>query len=133
MRLARVERTYPTELYSVGVPVPLTRPERLRLAFINVLKIENPAYSLLTLGEFTRDIPRLVGHGNAVDSVVTSLLKSHECLMRRSDPSNRIDPGLYARALCNMQRDLNDPEEWRSSSTLCSALLLHRVEVSLPP
>lgn len=113
--------------------VPPSPSEQLRSAFINALKIENPAYSLLTLGEFTRDIPRVVGQGHAVDSVVASLLRSHDRLLRGGDPSSRIDPGLYVRALSNMQSQLNDPGKWRSSSTLCAAILLHRMEVSLPP
>lgn len=103
--------------------ITLSPSERLCSAFVNVLKIENPAYSLLTLGEFTRYVPLFVGHGKAVDSVVASLLSSHDRLLRGGDPSSRIDPGLYTRALCNMQRELNDPDRWRSTRySMCCSL-----------
>jgi hypothetical protein len=130
--LTRVKPAFRTGSQGVGLSLALSPSERLCSAFVNVLKIENPPYSLLTLGEFTRYVPLLVGHGKAVDSVVASLLSSHERLLRSGDPSSRIDPGLYTRALCNMQRELNDPERWRSSSTLCAAVLLHRMEVNMP-
>ncbi|RFU23899.1 hypothetical protein B7463_g12441, partial [Scytalidium lignicola] len=125
--LSKLDRT---GSHGVGAAIPLAPSERLPFAFIDALKIENPAYSLLTLGEFTRDIPRLVGHGDAVDSVVAALLTSHEHLLRGGDPSSRIDPGLYSRALCNMQRELYDPEKWRSSSTLCATIIMHRIEAA---
>jgi hypothetical protein len=117
--------------YQIDDQVPFTATERLSSRVINTLRIENRAFSLRVLGEFTWHIPQLVGHGHALDKVASCLLAVHENLLRGGDPSCRINPQLYSHALHSLQLALNDPEEWCSLSTLCATVLMHRLEVSL--
>ena len=115
----------------VRQPVSMSASETLSGHFIATLQIEDPSFCLRVLGDFICQIPQLLGHSQAIDAAALCVITSYEHFLRGSDPSRRINPHLYGNALQSLQRALNDPEEWYSLGTLCSTILLHRLEVCM--
>lgn len=109
----------------------MSASETLSGRLIATLQIEDPSFCLQVLGDFICQIPQLLGHCQAIDAAGLCVIASYENFLRGSDPSRRINPHLYGHALQSLQRALNDPEEWNSLGTLCSTILLHRLEVSV--
>lgn len=115
---------------NVQAHVSMSASEKLSCRVIAMLQIEDPSFSLRVVGDFICQIPRLLGHCQAIDATALCAITSYEHFLRGSDPSRRINPDLYGRALQSLQRSLNNPKEWNSLGTLCSVILLHRLEVS---
>jgi hypothetical protein len=112
--------------------MPLSPSERLSYTLISSLSMESPSCSLKTLGAFMWRIPQRLSSSAALDGVTSCLLASHDAVVRGANYCSRISPYLYARALCHLQRAIEDPNERLSSNTLCAVLLFQRIEVCFP-
>jgi hypothetical protein len=110
----------------------LSPSERLSYTLISSLSMESLSCSLKTLGAFMWRIPQRIGSSVALDAVTSCLLASHDAVLRGGNRPSRINPHLYAQALCHIQRAIQDPKERLSYNTLCAVLLFQRIEVCFP-
>lgn len=111
-------------------PISLTETERLSYSLFDSIEAENPSLCLNNIGSFVSQIPQRLGTNTALDDATTCLLSSYSALFKSPVAHRKIDPKLYGRALRSLQKALEDPEQCRSTTTLCATILLHRLEVS---
>ncbi|KIM93552.1 hypothetical protein OIDMADRAFT_184715 [Oidiodendron maius Zn] len=106
----------------------LTPSNQLCCAFLDCLHTQPPAYNLEIIGSFAWQIPQRFGLSDALDDVAACMMASHMAIVRGASQFSRINPKLYTRALRSVYSALEDPNECRSSNTLCAILLLQRIE-----
>jgi len=81
-------------------------------------------------GPFIRKVPARIGHNSALDAAVAVLVNVHTSLVHMERADGIVSPGLYLRAIKNLQTCLEDPRQGMSANTLCASVLLGLVEVS---
>ena len=114
----------------VDNPISLTETERLSYSLFDSIQAENPSLCLNVIGSFVSLVPQRLGTNTALDDATTCLLSSYSALLKGPAAQRKIDLTLYGRALHSLQKALEDPQQCRSTTTLCATILLHRLEVS---
>jgi hypothetical protein len=83
----------------------------------------------ITIARLFFFIPARLGTSNALDMAVRCLTVHHLGIMQGNKEIVRHGRYAYGKALCNLQKAINDPGEALSSETLCATMILSIYEV----
>ncbi|KAK6369875.1 hypothetical protein LTS17_009325 [Exophiala oligosperma] len=113
----------------IAVSLPSSPATLLAGQLIHTLGGSNGiGFSILYFGEYFEELPVQVGHSKCMDAVLECFLTSRQCLPT-SQPSSRRQLQKYGHALKLLQVQLDNDETRMQPATLCSALILHSLEV----
>lgn len=106
-------------------PFPSNDQDALINAFANTIKPSTSRRYNLTLayGRFIDEVPKRLGHNEALDSAVRAVTCAHSdmCSHRRAGTDSLMK---YNKAISSLRTSLDDPVEARSVETLCAVLVL---------
>ena len=135
-----VSRKKPPWRSSCGSSSPPTFPflrqpspsqhHQLARALVAAITTGSNGYRMSVFGPFIRKVPARIGHNSALDAAVAVLVNVHTSLVHMERADGIVSPGLYLRAIKNLQTCLEDPRQGMSANTLCASVLLGLVEVS---
>jgi len=83
----------------------------------------------ITIAQMFFFIPARLGTSNALDMAVRCLTVHHLGITQGNEEIVRHGRYAYGKALCNLQKAINDPGEALSSETLCATMILSIYEV----
>lgn len=112
---------------------PLSGVEVLTSRLVASINEKGPSNQIRLFGPFIGEVPRRLGSTAALTDAAACLTTTHDNIIRRSSKT-RINPQLYAKALKSLHAAIEDPQQVRSTSTLCATVLLAITEayVSIP-
>ena len=107
--------------------------DRLRLSFVAAYDGCSEGLRLSCLSLQWVDIPQYLGESAAMDDAVDCVVRTHQSFVRdmsEEQPEGRnLHFESYHKALMSLQKALNDPEEGKRSTTLCSIAMLTSCEM----
>ncbi|KAK7709709.1 hypothetical protein SLS57_008614 [Botryosphaeria dothidea] len=102
---------------------PLSGVEVLTSRLVASINEKGPSNQIRLFGPFIGEVPRRLGSTAALTDAAACLTTTHDNIIRRSSKT-RINPQLYAKALKSLHAAIEDPQQVRSTSTLCATVLL---------
>ncbi|KAJ9602419.1 hypothetical protein H2200_012961 [Cladophialophora chaetospira] len=116
-------------------PTPSKAPnpspaELLAHSLIESMHHSRPGLELDSLSKYFGLLPSRVGCSAALDDTLRCLVSAHQLALHGVPINNCLDLNLYGRALQSIQKALENPAEYVSSSTLCAVSLIARLEAT---